>query len=153
MLFSISQSRLKRLKMNKECVYYSLPASCSVLHVDMQREALRCQSCPPPMPPTLLTAFLLRQGVLIDSHATLRFGFIIFSFIASVLCMHVLATLSIMLLFKQINLTKPRGIWQRISNYFIFPFWEGRGDTQISVFLNVQIILTYVFCFAFSIKF
>lgn len=108
---------------------------------------------PPHTPPTLLTAFLLRQGVLIDSHVTLRFGFIIFSFIASVLCMHVLATLSIMLLFKQINLTKPRGIWQRISNYFIFPFWEGRGDTQISVFLNVQIILTYVYCFAFSIKF
>lgn len=150
MLFSISQSRLKRLKMNNECVSYSLPASCSILHVDMQREALGCQ---PPGPPTLPTAFLLRQGVLTDSHVTLRFGFIIFFFIASVLCMHILATLSIMLLLKQINLTKPRGIWQKISNYFIFLFWEGRGDTQISVFLNVQIILTYVYCFAFSIKF
>lgn len=38
----------KRLKMSKECMYYSLPASCSILHVDVQREALGWQCAPPP---------------------------------------------------------------------------------------------------------
>lgn len=74
------------------------------------------------MPASLptLTLLLLRQGILTDSHVTVYFGFKTFFFNSEYIYMCSFTTLSIMLLFNQINLIKPRGMWQKLSNYFIF---------------------------------
>ena len=87
-------------------------------------------------------------------HVTIHFGFKMLFFTVSLLCICSLATLSIILLFKQISLSQ-RESGERYPIILSFFFGErkrGCSDLCLSKYI-VQIILTCVYCFAFSIKF
>lgn len=143
-LFSTSQSRMKKPKMSKErCVLYPRRRA---LHANVDQDAGGA-----PLPPSPARSLLNRTFSLAEC-LSIHFGFKCSFFTATVLCVCRLATLSIMSLFKQISLSQGEGSeeYPIIVGFF---FGEGKEILRSLSKCTIQIILIHIYCFAFPIKF
>lgn len=88
-------------------------------------------------------------------HVTIHFGFKMFFFTVSVLCIWSLATLSIVLLFKQISLSQ-RKSGERYTIILSFFFWgEEKGmlrSLSFQVYCTNHLNLCLLFCFLYCFK-